>query len=107
MLVTCKRGNSAWTWIALSTSKGWYNVTSPQNNSGVYDIESLLIFQRPKMNAAQSAHAPCMTSHRFIPPNEKKVYPTRFMHVCRAYNINVEGSTIQLRVQLNMLGLAA
>lgn len=89
MLVACKRGNSACTWIALSASKGWYNVTSPQNNSGVYDPESLLIFQRPKMNAAQSAHVPCMTSHGFVPPNEKKVYPTRFMHVCRAYDVNV------------------
>jgi len=89
MFVSCKRGNSSSTRIALASRESWYNVTCSENNSWVHKAKCVLIHQRQETNAAQSTCVPCVTLYALVPPNKKKFYSLRFVYVRHADNVNV------------------
>lgn len=64
-------------------------MTCPKNNSWVYETKHVLICQRLEVNVAQRTSVPCIILHRFVPPNEEKCNSVRFIHICKANNIDI------------------
>jgi hypothetical protein len=89
VFVSRESGNPTLIRIALASGKGRYDMTCPEHVSWVYEAEGILAFQRPEMNAPQSACAPSVSLHGFVPANEEKFYPVRLIYVCGAHDVNM------------------
>lgn len=89
MFVSRESGNPTFTWVALASRKGRYDMACPEHDTWVHEAEGILIFQRLEMNAPQSTCAPCVSLHGFVPVNEEEFYSVRLVYVCGTHDVNM------------------